>query len=61
VVSLDEQQIMWQEIERRRTQLREAREIDPQAILSHYAQAELDRDAASPVLAELGYYHVKRR
>jgi transposase InsO family protein len=59
--SLDERQNMWQEIERRRAQLREAREIDPQVLLSHYAQAELDRDAASPVLAELGYYQVTRR
>jgi transposase InsO family protein len=59
--SLDERQNMWQEIERHRAQLREASEIGPQAILSHYAQAEIDRDAASPVLAELGYYHVRRR
>ena len=59
--SLDERQIMWQEIERRRAQLRQAREIDSQENLSHYAQAEVDRDAASPVLAELGYYQVKRR
>jgi transposase InsO family protein len=59
--SLDERQNMWQEIERRRAQIREAREIDPQVSLSHYAQAELDRDAASPVLAELGYYQVNRR
>lgn len=59
--SLDERQNMWQEIERRRAQLCEGREIGPQVFLSHYAQAELDRDAASPVLAELGYYQVKRR
>ena len=36
--SLDERQNMWQEIERRRAQLREAREIDPQVLLSHYGQ-----------------------
>jgi hypothetical protein len=47
---------MWQEMERRRVQRREARQIDPCVILSHYAQAELDRDAAAPVLVELGYY-----
>jgi transposase InsO family protein len=61
VASLDERQIMWQEIERRRVQLREAREIDPRVILSHHAQAELDCDAASPVFAELGYCQVNRR
>jgi hypothetical protein len=58
---LDERQNMWQEIERRRAQLREARGIDARASLPHYAQAEIDRDAASPVLTELGYYQVKRR
>jgi transposase InsO family protein len=60
-VSLDERQNMWQEIERRRVQIREARGIDLEVSLPHYAQAEIDRDAASPVLAELGYYKIKRR
>jgi len=58
---LDERQNMWQEIERRRVQLREALGIDTDVSLPHYAQAEIDRDAASPVLAELGYFQVKRR
>ena len=35
--------------------------IDLDVSLPHYAQAESDRDAASPVLAELGCYEVKRR
>jgi hypothetical protein len=60
-LSLDERQNVWQEIERRRAQFREARGIDPEVSLPHYAQAEIDRDAASPVLAELGYFQVKRR
>jgi hypothetical protein len=60
-LSLDERQNVWQEIERRRARLREARGIDPEVSLPHYAQAEIDRDAASPVLAELGYFQVKRR
>jgi hypothetical protein len=61
LVSLDERQNVWQEIERRRAQVREAREIDLDVWLAHYAQAEIDRDAASPVLAELGYFQVTRR
>jgi len=60
-LSLDERQIMWQELERRRAQVRKASGIGLEKSLSHYAQAEIDRDAASPVLAELGYYLVKRR
>jgi hypothetical protein len=60
VLSPDERQNVRQEIERLRAQLREARGIDARASLPHYAQAEIDRDAASPVLAKLGYYPVKR-
>ncbi len=52
---------MWQELERRRAQVRKASGIGLEVLLSHYAQAEIDRGAASPVLAELGYYLVKRR
>jgi hypothetical protein len=58
---LDERQNMWQEIGRRRAQVREAHAVDLDVSLAHYAQAEIDRDAASPVLAELGYFQVKRR
>ena len=53
-LSLDDRQNMWQEIEKRQ-QSREAREIDLQMLLSHYTRAEIDRDAALPVLAELGH------
>jgi transposase InsO family protein len=60
-LSLDERQNVWQEIKRRRARFREARGIDLDVALPHYVQAEIDRDAASPVLAELGYYQVKRR
>ena len=60
-MSLDERQNVWQEIVRQRVQIREALGIDLDVSLPHYAQAESDRDAASPVLAELGCYEVKRR
>ena len=59
-LSVDERQNMWQESERGRAQVREASGIGLEVSLSHYAQAEVDREAASPVLAELGYYQVKR-
>ena len=60
-LSVDERQNMWQELDRRRAQVREVCGIDPDVSLPHYSQAEIDRDAASPMLAELGYYKVKRR
>ncbi len=60
-LSVDERQNMWQELKSRRAQVREASGIGLEVSLSHYAQAEVDRDAASPVLAELGNYQVKRR
>jgi len=58
---LDEWRNMWEERERRRAQVRPARAIDHDVSPALHAQAEIDRDAASPVLAELGYFQLKRR
>ena len=60
-LTLDERQNLWQHLKCGIAAQGALRQVDLTAPLSHYQQAEIERDAAQPVLESLGLLHVTRR
>jgi hypothetical protein len=61
ILLLDERTIMWQHLKSGIAAACEQRGIDPTVALPHYAQTEIERIAATPVLEALGLLCVRRR
>jgi hypothetical protein len=61
VLSLDKRQNMRQHLRSEIATVMDQRVLDPTAVLSHYAQAEIERIAARVVLEQLGLLPITRR
>jgi transposase InsO family protein len=61
LLSMDERDVLVENLEARRRAVCLEREVDPEAPLEHRLETEIVRLALQPVLESLGYLHVTRR
>jgi Integrase core domain len=61
LLSMDERDTLFENLEARRRAVCLEREVDPEAPLDHYLETEIVRLALQPVLESLGYLHITRR
>lgn len=60
-LTMDERDVLFENLDAARQRLCLEREIDPDAPLTHHLESELIRLALQPVLENLGYLHITRR
>jgi hypothetical protein len=60
-LTMDERDVLFENLEARRRAVCLEREVDPEAPLEHYLETEIVRLALQPVLESLGYLHITRR
>ena len=61
LLTMDERDTLFENLEARRRAMCVVREVDPEAPLTHRVETELVRLALQPVLEDLGYLHTTRR
>lgn len=61
LLSMDERDTLFENLEARRRAVCLEREVDPEAPLAHHLETEIVRLALQPVLESLGYLYITRR